>query len=183
MRSWVSNWLDSRSPLETHSACHWFHRNAWLVCLSPLVFRHVLILLEQAGKQRGCWQCGWSRMPTTRASPRRGRGSANKQKRCRANKQKRWSSQRRQRRLVERADHQRRHINQPLYDASDKQRWSVTFYSDHMPPMSLLLTFTLFSVSDCLFVVFSRRSKRRNKLLMSKKWHEPVWTDQSKGDV
>ena len=37
----------------------------------------------------------------------------------------------------------------------------MTFYSDHMPPMSHLLTFTLFSASDCvLFILFSRKYRR-----------------------
>ena len=183
MRSWVSNWLNSRSPLETHSACHWFHWTTCLMCLSPLFSRHVLILLEQAGKQRGCWQCGWRRMPKSRASPRRGRGSANKQKRCRAKKQKRWGNQSWKRNMVERVDDHRSHMNRPLSDASN-QRWCVLFYSDHMPPMSLLLRFTSFSTSDCVFVVFSRKHRiGQNELFMSKTLHEPATFGRIKAKV
>ena len=62
-----------------------------------------------------------------------------------------------------------RKIRQPeqSYKPATKRRFKpikvkcMTFYSDHMPPMSHLLTFTLFSASDCvLFILFSRKYRR-----------------------
>ena len=106
-------------------------------------------------------------MPPRRESWRRGRGSTNKQKRCRAKKQKRWGSQSWKRNMVERVDNQRSHMNRPLSDASDQWRWSVTFYSDHMPPLSLLLTFTLASSWGCGLEVshMSRRIAQTMELI------------------
>ena len=60
----------------------------------------------------------------------------------------------------------------------------IIFYSDHMPPMSLLLAFTLFSASDCVFVVFSRKHRTgQNELLMSKTLHEPATFAQIQAKV
>ena len=76
MRSWVSDWHYLHSALQTYSAYHWLigtHVSCVSLCFSLVTY----LLLEQAGKQRGCWQCGWRTMPPRRESWRRGRGSAN----------------------------------------------------------------------------------------------------------
>ena len=61
------------------SLIHW---STCLVCLSRLFSCHVLMLLEQARKQRWCWQRGWRKRPPRRESWRRGGGSAKPQRRC-----------------------------------------------------------------------------------------------------
>ena len=86
--------------------------------------------------------------------------------------------------VLECLDRQLSHINPSPSDASF-QRWCVIFYPDHMPPISFLLTFTLFSASDCVFYFLFHKMQKRKQTgnVQGVEWTSNLSTDQSKGDV